>query len=750
MTNLLGVPGASTPTAMTYDSARGYMVLVTPTANASASGSQTVGTWAYANGSWSELTTRSAPSSREYSSLVFDGSTRQVLLFGGYSPAGTYLSDTWGFDGSSWTNLTSASTAVPAARADANLAFDSADGSVVMFGGYGATGLLSTGTLSDTWLYSSGNWTKVSTTAAPPPSGAMAYDANASTVVYYGGVGLLGTCTGSTFEFNGKDWADVSSSVTGSPGALALESMTYDPEYGGVVAYGGVCGVGIAGVSLTLSDSNSTWGLSGGHWSELSASQAPAATYGGNLAFDPQTSALLLFGGVHPSLISAGKVQQDLSGTTWVCANDTWARLGPTLSSSRSLAETGMNVTVHVADAVLSGPTAFNYTGLPGSCSGVSGPSVTCLATATGNFTMHVNVTATLGLPGSPLSVTNLTASLGIRIVAGLKMAPIAASLPKTEVGVPISFTASVTDGVNVSQLQYSGLPTGCGVPTALSVQCTPTSSGSFLVSLTALDALGVQATESLPIVVAPRASMASFTLSREVVDVGMNTSAAAVVQGGVGPFGVGFTGLPNGCLSSDALTITCRPTAVGTFGVSVIVTDSLKVVASSTATLTVNPLPAIRSVTLSDPVVRIGGSSTISVNLIGGTAPYRISYSGLPAGCGSANATALLCAPSVRGNFTIVVTATDSVGVTAVGTANLTVEAAPTQIHPGAPAGGLPPFAEGLASGAALFAIVVSAFLVRSGLRASEGRGLADELERGVATEGQGLDDEASPLDPK
>ena len=135
VTSLLGVPGASTPTAMAYDLADGYLLLVTPEANASLAGSPTVGTWAYQHGSWAELSSRSAPSAREYASVVFDGQSGQVLLFGGYSLSGTYLSDTWGFSGGSWTNLTPDSKLVPPARADANLAYDSAKTSVVMFGG---------------------------------------------------------------------------------------------------------------------------------------------------------------------------------------------------------------------------------------------------------------------------------------------------------------------------------------------------------------------------------------------------------------------------------------------------------------------------------------------------------------------------------------------------------------------------------------------------------------------------------------
>ena len=281
-------------------------------------------------------------------------------------------------------------------------------------------------------------------------------------------------------------------------------------------------------------------------------------------------------------------------------------------------------------------------------------------------------------------------------------MAPIAASLSLTEVGVPISFSANITDGVNVSQYGYSGLPSGCTSATALSVRSTPTSPGSFNVSLSALDALGVHASESIPVRVAARASVGSFTLSRNVVDVGMATSVVATVNGGVGPFGVGYAGLPNGCASSNALAITCRPIAPDVWPLGR--GDRLLEGHGELEHDTDREFATVRSsVTLSRPSIEVGGSSTISVNLTGGTLPMRSWTRGLPEGCASANTTQLVCAPSasVSGNFTIVVTATDAVGVMSMGRANLSVEATITQPHGGTPSTGLPPFVEGAARAA-------------------------------------------------
>lgn len=59
--SLLNVPGASTPTSMTYDSGDGYMLLVTPTANSTISSTAMMGTWSYRAGTWTELSPSSAP-----------------------------------------------------------------------------------------------------------------------------------------------------------------------------------------------------------------------------------------------------------------------------------------------------------------------------------------------------------------------------------------------------------------------------------------------------------------------------------------------------------------------------------------------------------------------------------------------------------------------------------------------------------------------------------------------------------------
>jgi hypothetical protein len=77
-----------------------------------------------------------------------------------------------------------ASGSGPAARTAAAMAFDAANGTMVLFGGYGVHG-----PLSDTWTWDGFSWTEQHPSTSPPARGGslMAYDANSHALVLLGG-----------------------------------------------------------------------------------------------------------------------------------------------------------------------------------------------------------------------------------------------------------------------------------------------------------------------------------------------------------------------------------------------------------------------------------------------------------------------------------------------------------------------------------------------------------------------------------
>jgi hypothetical protein len=107
-------------------------------------------TWSYGNGRWTLLTPTLSPSSRWDSSLAYDPHVGGLLLFGGCSSIGCWsqLDDTWVWSNGNWTNLTSALHPAPSARGGSGIAYDAADGYLVLF-----AGAQSNGRLDDTWLF---------------------------------------------------------------------------------------------------------------------------------------------------------------------------------------------------------------------------------------------------------------------------------------------------------------------------------------------------------------------------------------------------------------------------------------------------------------------------------------------------------------------------------------------------------------------------------------------------------------------
>jgi hypothetical protein len=79
-----------------------------------------------------------------------------------------------------------------------------------------------------------------------------------------------------------------------------------------------------------------------------------------------------------------------------------------------------------------------------------------------------------------------------------------------------------------------------------------------------------------------------------------------------------------------------------------------------------VNPVLSLSAFAASPAAMTIGTSTEFAVSLGGGTFPYELTYTGLPAGCVTANSTQIACAPTVTGTFAVTVTATDAGGANA------------------------------------------------------------------------------------
>ncbi len=155
---------------MVYDAALGEIVLFGGTSTNNVTDLNDTWVWNGGAGTWTQITTTSSPSARDTFGMAYDSIRQQVVLFGGYSST-AYPNDTWTFSGTNWTLQSLALATSPSGREPAGMAFDSALGETVMFGGINGQ------FLSDTWIWNGSTWTNVANTGPSERwNSVMAYD----------------------------------------------------------------------------------------------------------------------------------------------------------------------------------------------------------------------------------------------------------------------------------------------------------------------------------------------------------------------------------------------------------------------------------------------------------------------------------------------------------------------------------------------------------------------------------------------
>src|SRR2546422_1202738 len=211
----------------------------------------------------------SGPSARAGASISYDAADGYIVLFGGQSPT-AFLGDTWKFSGGTWTSISASNN--PGKRTFGSMAYDAApgDGYVVLFGGGNNT--ISTGFKDferDTWKFSAGSWTNITT--ATSPGGQFGQP-----IVFDAGQGdgyLLLFSTGLlSWRFSGGTWTLLTTSIP-SPSPRVGASMTYDAADGYTVLFGGSSNVSSNGIAF-----HDTWKFQGGSWTNITTSTRPPST----------------------------------------------------------------------------------------------------------------------------------------------------------------------------------------------------------------------------------------------------------------------------------------------------------------------------------------------------------------------------------------------------------------------------------------------------------------------------------------
>jgi hypothetical protein len=341
---------------MDYDSVRGVSVLF---GGSSDSGPGNLhDTWEWDGTRWTQMTPATSPPPVAGGMMAYDSARGVSVLFGGSGSTGLN-SSTWEWDGTNWTQKSPATS--PPARVWAAMTYDSVRGRMVLFGGDGPNGRL-----ADTWVYDGGTWTQMNPASSPTPRDgpAMAFDPARGRAVLFGGHDSTSRLA-DTWEWDGANWMQIPTTTT--PSSRFWESLAFDTQRGKIVLFGGD-----HFQPNDLGESNDTWEWDGSQWTHDFPAAAPPIRAGQSMAYDAARGRMVVFGGWNAATSPA-----TIYGDTWELGSGIQtppgtpsATLGVfglgTNFGSVNVGSTANGVAAFMLSSTGTGPLAVNSIGLTG------------------------------------------------------------------------------------------------------------------------------------------------------------------------------------------------------------------------------------------------------------------------------------------------------------------------------------------------------------------------------------------------
>jgi PKD domain-containing protein/galactose oxidase-like protein len=307
-------PDQRTQGATAWDYADGYMVLFGGE-NHSAKNDATryfSDTWTYRKGTWTELNLLVHPSARRGAMMAYDAYDGYVVLFGGTNVTAA-LNDTWVFQRGTWHSVVT--PVAPVGRRSGGFTYDSADGYVVLFGGHNGTqaNFSTYSFFNDTWTYRSGQWSHLLPVGHPGPraEAQMAYFPPLGEVVLYAGYYNNTTGPGEatendTWTFSAGVWTNLTSTLAIHPGTRDGGAFVFDEKRGDLMLFGGDY------ATPPLPD---VWLFTRAGWVEDCATCALPGYATDHSIYDPLEGGVLAFG-TGPHQVGPGPGQTWMNGTS--------------------------------------------------------------------------------------------------------------------------------------------------------------------------------------------------------------------------------------------------------------------------------------------------------------------------------------------------------------------------------------------------------------------------------------------------
>lgn len=248
------------------------------------------------------------PGARCMHSMAYDSARGEVVLFGGWEDSDRGKNDTWTCH--SWSGWHRKEPAVnPPKRWAASMAFDRKRGVTVLFGGEA----WEPQTLADTWEWDGEEWTQRVCDAAPPAGrGSMIYDARRERCLFYStqhAVNSSGVPCNSLWKWDGEKWAEVETKTR--PPFSTEFVMAYDESRGVTVLF------------LSAEEgqpASQTWEFDGAEWKWIAEANTPRARHGASMAYNAKRKQLVLHGG---SIVYAHLDE------TWIYDGAKWSEQDP-------------------------------------------------------------------------------------------------------------------------------------------------------------------------------------------------------------------------------------------------------------------------------------------------------------------------------------------------------------------------------------------------------------------------------------
>ena len=350
------------------------------------------------------------------------------------------------------------------------------------------------------------------------------------------------------------------------------------------------------------------------------------------------------------------------------------------LAAAPASIDVGQSTSLTATSTPGSGAPVYSWSGLPAGCANANSLSLTCAPMVSGTFAVSASVQDSNGY-----NVSSSTFTLVVSPALGT--AGLSASRTALDVGQAVGLVTVISGGTQVYTYAWTGLPPGCVSANAASVGCTPSSSGTYSVRAWTNDSNGASSSATVTLTVSADPTIMTPLANRTALDVGQSASLLATATNGTGLTSTyAWQGLPAGCASANALSLSCDPAVPGTYAVTVSITDSNGyAVTSGTVTMVVSPALGTAVLSLSRTTIDVGQTVTLVASASAGSGAYSYGWAGLPSGCVGANAATLTCVPSSAGSYTIWAWTNDSNIATSSATVTLVVSADPTISTPGA-----------------------------------------------------------------